>query len=101
MTDPRPRVRRFAYEASTSVAVRELTPLASIVHGLADPDPTVRLSVLLALNRGSGLKNAAVFAPRGAEIRDALAPLLTDPDKRVKSQSAVMWRRLELGQLPG
>jgi len=96
-SDPRPKVRGAAYELSTSTPARARgTPLANVVAGLADVDPGVRLSVLLALNRGWGNTNAAVYAPRREEVRAGLAPRVDDPDKRVKSQAAIIWKRLGL-----
>jgi len=99
--DQRPRVRGFAYEVSTETPeMRALTPIDKLLAGLSDRDPDVRLSVLTCLNRGFGPKNEAVYAPQADQLKKALTPLLNDSDKRVKSQSTIVWGRLGLGTPP-
>lgn len=97
MTHAHPKVRGAAFEIATgSPAFREHAPLATIVAGADDPDPGVRLSVLLCFNRGHGSKNEAVYAPQRETIRPALEKLRVDADKRVAQQAKVVWTRLGL-----
>lgn len=94
---PDPKIRAAAVEGGTATARRrELFPLTAITSCLADAEAKVRLSGLIALNRGWGPRNDAVYAAVRAKIKPALEPLLSDKDRTVASQAAVVWKRLGL-----
>ncbi len=91
------KVRSAAVELCTETPRRrELAPLPAILKCLADESPKVRLSTIIALNRGWGPSNGAVYAALAATIEPALAACLKDPEPRVASQAAVVWKRLGL-----
>lgn len=91
------QVRCAAVEQCTETPRRrELAPITEVVKCLADGSPKVRLSTLVALNRGWGPSNGAVYATQGDAIRPALERCLKDPEPRVASQAAIVWKRLGL-----
>lgn len=91
------RVRSAAVEACTAnPRRRELTPLGALVERLSDADASVRLSTLVALNRGWGPRNEAVYASQREAFAPALAPLLKDRDTKVAKQAAIVRQRLGL-----
>ncbi len=92
-----PKVRGNAYEIAARADLRPLIPLDKILAGLADPDPGVRLSTVIALNRGEGLKNTPAFQPHARVVIPALAALADDADKRVKSQAKIVHDRYVAG----
>lgn len=95
--DPRPKVRGNAYEFATTPKLRPLIGVDKILPGLSDPDPGVRLSTVIALNRGEGIKNALAFQSHADVVMPALAALLDDPDPRVKSQATIVHGRYASG----
>ncbi len=91
------KIRGVAVEGGTATPGRRaLFPLKAITGCLADVEPKVRLSALVALNRGSGPKNEAFYASQRAKIKPLLEPLLSDENKTVALQAAVVGTRLGL-----
>lgn len=92
-----PRIRAAAVQAGAATPGRRgLFPLAAITACLADEEPKVRLASLTALNFGWGPKNEPAYASQKAAIGPSLEPLLSDENKTVASQAAIVWKRLGL-----
>ncbi len=91
------KIRGAAVEGGTATPGRRaLFPLKAITGCLADVEPKVRLSALVALNRGWGPKNDPVYGPQRAKIKPLLEALLSDENKTIARQAAVVWKRLGL-----